>query len=115
MKEEQVRLYFQAGDALFERNWPYAWSLHQSPDSKVRNKTGIASLPAPSDGERVAALGGWHIGVSPFSDRKSQAMQFIRFVTSYDTQKKMVLQMGWNPGRINLYDDPDILQHITGN
>jgi multiple sugar transport system substrate-binding protein len=110
MKEEQVRLYFQAGDALFERNWPYAWSLHQSPDSKVRNKTGIASLPAPSDGERVAALGGWHIGVSPFSDRKSQAMQFVRFVTSYETQKKMVLQMGWNPGRINLYDDPDILQ-----
>jgi multiple sugar transport system substrate-binding protein len=110
MKEEQVRLYFQAGDALFERNWPYAWALHQSPGSKVRNKTGIASLPAPSGGERAATLGGWHIGLSPFSDRKPQAMQFIRFVTSYATQKKIVLQMGWNPGRVDLYDDPDILQ-----
>jgi multiple sugar transport system substrate-binding protein len=110
MKEEQVRLYFQAGDALFERNWPYAWSLHQSPASKVRNKIGMAPLPAPSNGERVATLGGWHIGLSRFSDRKPEAMKFVRFITSYETQKKIVLQMGWNPGLVDLYDDPDILR-----
>jgi len=110
MKEEQVRLYFQAGNALFERNWPYAWSLHQSPASKIRNKIGIAPLPAPVDGERVSTLGGWHIGLSRFSDRKPQALKFIRFVTSYDTQKKIMQRMGWNPGREDLYDAPDILK-----
>jgi multiple sugar transport system substrate-binding protein len=111
MKEEQVRLYFQAGNALFERNWPYAWALHQGPASKVKNQIGLAPLPAPSDGERVAALGGWHIGLSRFSDRKPQAVQLIRFITSYDTQKKIMLRMGWNPGREDLYDDPDVLRH----
>jgi len=110
MKEEQVRLYFQAGNALFERNWPYAWALHQGPASKVKNKIGLAPLPAPSDGERVAALGGWHIGLSRFSDRRQQAVRLIRFITSYDTQKKIMSRMGWNPGREDLYDDPDVLQ-----
>ena len=105
-----MRLYFQAGNALFERNWPYAWSLHQSPASKVKNKIGMAPLPAPPDGERVSTLGGWHIGLSRFSDRKHQAMKFIRFITSYDTQKKIMSRMGWNPGREDLYDDPDVLK-----
>jgi multiple sugar transport system substrate-binding protein len=110
MKEEQVRLYFQAGNALFERNWPYAWALHQSAASKVKNKIGLAPLPAPSDGDRVATLGGWHIGLSRFSDRKQQAVKLIRFITSYDTQKKIMSRMGWNPGRQDLYDDPAVLQ-----
>lgn len=110
MKEEEVRLYFQAGNALFERNWPYAWALHQSPASPVRNKVGLAPLPAPPQGRRVTTLGGWHIGLSRFSDYKPQAMKFIRFITSHETQKKIMMRMGWNPGRADLYDDPEILQ-----
>jgi len=110
MKEEQVRLYFQAGNALFERNWPYAWALHQRPDSKVKDQIGMAPLPAPPGGERVSTLGGWHIGLSRFSDHKRQALKFIRFVTSYDTQKKIMSRMGWNPGREDLYNDPDVLK-----
>jgi len=109
MKEEEVRLYFQAGNALFERNWPYAWALHQSAASPVRNKIGIAPLPAPADGGRVSTLGGWHIGLSRFSDCRPQAVKFIRFITSYETQKKLMMRMGWNPGRADLYDDPEIL------
>jgi multiple sugar transport system substrate-binding protein len=110
MKEEQVRLYFQAGNALFERNWPYAWSLHQSPASKVKNRVGMAPLPAPPDGGRVSTLGGWHIGISRFSERKRPSLEFLRFVTSYDTQKKILSRMGWNPGREDLYEAQDILK-----
>ena len=50
MREEQTRLAFQDGGALFERNWPYAWALHQQPGSPVRGKTGVALPPAPSGG-----------------------------------------------------------------
>ena len=109
MKEEEVRLYFQAGNALYERNWPYAWSLHQETASKVANHVGMAPLPAPSDGGPVSALGGWHIGLSRFSDRKPQALRLIQFITSYDSQKKIMSRMGWNPGREDLYADPEIL------
>lgn len=109
MKEEEVRLYFQAGNALFERNWPYAWSLHQNPASKVKNRIGMAPLPSSPGGKSVSTLGGWHIGLSRFSEHKHQALDLIRFITSYDTQKKIMLRMGWNPGREDLYDDPDVL------
>ena len=45
MTEEEVRRYFQQGNALFERNWPYAWALHEAEGSAVRGKVGH-SAPA---------------------------------------------------------------------
>ncbi|MFP4013696.1 MAG: ABC transporter substrate-binding protein [Chitinispirillaceae bacterium] len=110
MKEEEVRMTFQSGNALFERNWPYAWGLHNSKDSPVRDKVGIAPLPAFDDHESAATLGGWHAVVSTYTDVPEQAVQFVKFITSYDVQKEMVLNMGWNPGRSDLYTDEDILK-----
>ena len=83
MKEEEVRRFFQRGNAVFERNWPYAWKLHQSDDSPVKGKIGIAPLPHFIGGESASTLGGWHIGISCYSDRKSRAWQMLEFITSY--------------------------------
>jgi multiple sugar transport system substrate-binding protein len=109
LKEEEVRIFFQKGQALFERNWPYAWKLHQSDGSKVKGKTGIAPLPGPAPGQSVSTLGGWHIAISRFSDAKGAALKFVKYITSYEGQKKMVLLLGWNPGRRDLYEDKSIL------
>jgi len=110
MKEEAVRMQFQRGDALYERNWPYAWPLHQSQGSAVRGKTGVCGVPGPQEGQSAATLGGFHIGISRFTDVKAEALQFVKFITSYRNQKRMVLQLGWNPARQDLYNDPDILK-----
>ena len=110
MQEEETRLLFQTGGALFARNWPYAWALHQSQESPVRGKIGVTLPPAPPGGERTSSLGGWHIGVSAFSDAKPLAMAFVQYVCSYPVQKRMVLRLGWNPGRRDLYTDAEILQ-----
>jgi trehalose/maltose transport system substrate-binding protein len=112
MREEQTRVYFQEGDALFERNWPYAWKLHQAQGSAVKDKTGMASLPAPPSGQSVSTLGGWHIGISRFSDDKEKALAFVEYVASYKSQKKMVLEVGWNPGRQDLYRDREVLEKM---
>ena len=109
MREEQARLFFQRGDALYERNWPYAWSLHQSPESKVRQKIGIAPFPGMNRNDSVSTLGGWHIGISRFSNVKREAREFVKYVVSERGQKKMVLRLGWNPGRQDLYRDPEVL------
>ncbi len=108
MKEEEARAFFQSGKALFERNWPYAWPLHQRADSAVRGKTLICPLPRPAGGGPVSTLGGWHIGVSRFSDKKAAALAFVRHVTSRKTQAQLALRLGWNPGRKELYEDVEI-------
>jgi len=110
MKEEETRTFFQAGNALFERNWPYAWALHQGPESEVRGKIAVAPLPAPRNGESVSTLGGWHIGISKFSDVRPRALRLVEFITSYETQKRLLLRLGWNPGRKDLYSDPEVLE-----
>ena len=109
MKEEEVRRWFQRGSALFERNWPYAWKLHQSDDSPVKGKVAVAPLPHFDDHQSASALGGWHIGMSRYSDDKAKAWELIRFFVSYQTQKKLALNLGWNPGRSDIYNDPEVL------
>jgi multiple sugar transport system substrate-binding protein len=108
MKEEEVRSSFQRGNAAFERNWPYAWKLHESDDSPVRGKVGIACLPHFDGNKSVSTLGGWHVGISRHSDAKDKAWELVKYITSYQTQKELVLNLGWNPGRKDVYDDEDI-------
>ncbi len=112
MKEEETRLAFENGNALYERNWPYAWALHNKEGSRVNGKVAVALLPRGQNGQHAAALGGWHIGISKFSDAKAEAMMFLKFVLSYATQKKLALNLGWNPGRSDLYEDADVRKRM---
>jgi multiple sugar transport system substrate-binding protein len=112
MDEEQVRRSFQQGNALFERNWSYAWALHQSEGSQVKGKVGIAPLPRGTGGSSASALGGWHIGMSRHSDAKNKAWDFIQHVSSYRVQKGLACELGWNPGREDVYNDPDVLRQL---
>jgi multiple sugar transport system substrate-binding protein len=110
MKEEEVRSLFQAGNALFERNWPYAWGLHQSPESQVRGRVGIGLLPRGEAGPHTAALGGWHVGISKSSDDKQASWKLAEFIVSRRVQLGFALNLGWNPARKDLYDAPELLE-----
>ena len=44
-KEEDSRRLFTEGQAVFLRNWPYAWSMAEGEGSKIRGLAGIAPLP----------------------------------------------------------------------
>jgi multiple sugar transport system substrate-binding protein len=111
MKEEEVRAFFQGGSALFERNWPYAWGLHQEESSPVKGKVGIALLPRFQDGRHAAALGGWHAGISSASDAKEPAWRLLRYIVSREVQLGFTLKLGWNPARRDLYGSPSIREH----
>ncbi|HET6468377.1 MAG TPA: ABC transporter substrate-binding protein, partial [Geminicoccaceae bacterium] len=43
--EEESRGVWQSGNAVFMRNWPYAWALGNAPDSPIKDKIGVAALP----------------------------------------------------------------------
>jgi len=112
MKEEEVRLFFQNGNALFERNWPYAWPLHEAQGSPVRGLTAIAPVPSFAPGSGVSTLGGWHAGISRYSDAKPESFRFLCFLGSYAAQKRLAVGLGWSPGRMDVYDDPEVLARL---
>ncbi len=108
--EEQSRAVFQSGDAVFMRNWPYAWKLANSKGSPVRGKVGIAPLPmGGAHGRHVATLGGWQLAVSKYSKVKKQAISLVKYLTSEQEQKRRAIQGGYNPTYPALYKDKDVL------
>jgi multiple sugar transport system substrate-binding protein len=100
--EEGSRIAFQDGGALFLRNWTYAYSRLNGHDSRVAGKVGVAALPGPS------ALGGWNVALSSCSTRRATARDFIKFLTSEDSERTFFTQAGFAPGRNALYDDPEL-------
>jgi multiple sugar transport system substrate-binding protein len=102
MAEPEALQAFQAGDAAFMRNWPYAWALAQAEDSPVRNRVGVAPLPA-------ATLGGWHLAVSRHSRHPDLAAQLVLYLTSAPVQKQRAIEASLYPTRPALYQDPEIL------
>lgn len=112
MQEEEVRQSFQRGNALFERNWLYAWRLHQRDGSPVRGKVGMTALPHVPGVPTAATLGGWHFGISKYSDAKTQAWQLAAFLLSRETQTKLLLQLGWYSCRKDVYRGPDVRRKV---
>lgn len=117
MKEEQVRLYFQDGNALFERNWPYAWKRHASDeDSSVKGKFAVAPLPAFIIGQGRSTLGGWHLAMSEFSNDKETAWKFMEFANSHEMQLKLALARGNAPALKSPYQTKELMHdypHFT--
>jgi trehalose/maltose transport system substrate-binding protein len=107
--EEDARGVFQSGNAVFMRNWPYAWSLAQSSDSPVRGKIGIAPLPASEEGRSSAALGGWQLAASRYSRHPEAAASLALYLTSAAEQKRRAIEGSFNPTRQELYHDPEIV------
>lgn len=109
-EEEETRHIFQEGHAVFCRNWPYLWSLAQAEQSPVKGKIGIIPLPY-KEGEKVSScLGGWGFGISKFSKHKNACIKFIKYITSYESQKKLHFKSGIVPTRKALFEDEDILK-----
>ena len=105
-QEEDARGVWHAGNAAFMRNWPYAYSTSQ--DSEDIPGFDVAPLPAGESGVSAATLGGWHIGVSRYSDQPEAAAAFARYMTSVENQKFYMLDTTNPPGATELYDDPDL-------
>jgi trehalose/maltose transport system substrate-binding protein len=112
--EEEARGVFQSGNAVFMRNWPYAWALSQSADSPVKGKVGVAPLPnGGAPGEHSAGvLGGWQLAVSRYSHNKDAAIDLIRYLTSAQEQKRRAIQYSYNPTIAAVYKDPEVLAAV---
>jgi len=108
--EEASRGVFQTGNAVFMRNWPYAWTLAQGESSPIRGKVGVIALPkGGAKGTHAGTLGGWQLAVSRYSRHRAEAIDLVRYLTSAQVQKERAIRGAYNPTIIDLYKDRDIL------
>ena len=109
--EEDARGVFQNGNAMFMRNWPYAWALSQTADSPIKGKVGVIPLPqGGAGGKHAATLGGWQLAVSKYSKVPAAAADLVMFMTSEAIEKERAIKGSYNPTRPALYKDKDVLE-----
>lgn len=108
--EEEARGVFQSGNAVFMRNWPYAWALAEAEGSEIRGNVGVAALPrGGEEGKNTGTLGGWQLAVSRYSTNAEAAADLVRYLTSHDEQKRRAIVGAYNPTIATLYEDEEVL------
>ena len=108
-QEEESRGVWQTGNAVFMRNWPYAYALGNGDDSAVKGKFAVAPLPTATDGDQPSStLGGWNLAVSKYSDDQEAAIALVKFLASPEVQKQRAIQLSNLPTVAALYDDAEV-------
>jgi trehalose/maltose transport system substrate-binding protein len=108
--EEDARGMFQSGNAVFMRNWPYAWSLLNDPSTAVAGKVGVIVIPPSANGGKSSGvLGGWSMTVSKYSKHKKYAADLIKFLTS-KSQQRLRAKYSYAPAFKSLFKDSEVLK-----
>ncbi|MCX7783625.1 MAG: ABC transporter substrate-binding protein [Meiothermus sp.] len=110
-REEDSRGVWQAGNAAFMRNWPYAFALGNSADSPIRGKFDVTVLPRGTgpNAANAATFGGHSLAVSRFSKNPRVAADLAIYMTSVQVQSQRAV-LGYNPTRPSVYKDQAVLR-----
>jgi trehalose/maltose transport system substrate-binding protein len=106
-QEEDSRNVFQAGNAAFMRNWPYAYALGNAEDSPIAGQFGWVPLPEGAE-RRAACLGGWQIAVSQYSDNVEASAEVAKYMASYEQQLRRLILQRQLPSMPSVYDAPEV-------
>ncbi len=120
-EEEESRMVWDEGNAIFSRNWPYQYRLslnntflNGSQDSYLGTNEsvfGVSPLPTINDSKDypVSCLGGWHLAINAFSEHQEEAKKFIKWLVEEDQQ--VTFSLGYEdfyPTRSSAYDNAAI-------
>ncbi|GIH74720.1 ABC transporter substrate-binding protein [Planobispora longispora] len=108
-KEEESRLAFQEGRLAFARNWPHAYG--PATQSDIGEKFAVTRLPG-LDGPGSSSLGGANLALSAYSKRQKSAVEFIRYFTGLENQRRVLTEGSFPPVWTELYDDPALIERF---
>lgn len=70
----------------------------------------LPALPsADEQTEAIACVDGWAVGISKYSDNKEAALEFLKYIGSYEEQLRLATQNANSPTIAAIYDDPAYL------
>lgn len=113
--EQQSLNPFAAGNAVSNRNWSYAIAETGTEDGFGEN-LGVMTRPYAvsqqeaeyeGTGGTVAALGGWNLAVSPFSERQDQALQVLEAFATEEVMLTVFELGGYLPPNLDLVAEAD--------
>ncbi|WP_051172802.1 ABC transporter substrate-binding protein [Microbacterium indicum] len=110
MVEDDARALFQAGDAVYMHNWPYAIPLlegQDGEDSAVADDFAVAALPGFDGNTGVGALGGLNNAVSSLSDTPDIAEEFVTWAATDADAQKILLDNSLPATLLSTYDGVD--------
>lgn len=100
-------VYANENDAVFLRGWVGYHKHHRgalNDTSKIKYMK-IAPLPHFKDKKTSSVFGGWSLMISKFSDRKEEALKFLKFVFLPENQKILYEEGGYLPINDVVYRD----------
>ncbi|MBG0828286.1 ABC transporter substrate-binding protein [Planomonospora sp. ID67723] len=108
-KEEESRLAFQEGRLAFARNWPHAYG--PAAQSELAGRFAVTRLPGLR-GPGSSSLGGVNLALSAYSKRQKSAVEFIRYFTGLENQRRVLAEGSFPPVWAELYDDPVLIKRF---
>ena len=109
--EDDARNLFQSGNAVFMRNWPYAYGLGQAEDSAIRDQFAVTTLPSGEPGgDSASCLGGQSFAVSAYSEHPEEAAQVALYLASYPVQELRAVEGSFSGTMSDLYTDEDVIE-----
>lgn len=106
-RETESYFHFVNNQDLFLRGWPgfYEWYRKNVKDEDVSNIYLKAPMPHFRGGKRASIIGGWNLMMSKYSTKKSEVIEFIKYLLSYEQQIIFYEVGGYLPIQKSIYSD----------
>ena len=103
--EGETHTNFEQGNAVFARNWPYAFGRINTKQEGVKltvDQVGVAPLP------NGGSVGGWLLGINKNTKNMDGVWSFLKFAAGQEGQKIMSTQGSYLPGYNALLKDSEV-------
>ena len=109
-EEESSRRAFEAGNATFMRNWPYAYALGK--ESNIADDFEVAKFPGFAGNEGAGVVGGYNLGISAYTDNPDGSLALAEFLVTAPVQKEMFVKATLPAVATAVYKDPTVEREI---
>jgi len=109
MELDTGRAIFTSGNAIYHRNWNYAYASSQA-NPKLVGKVGVSLTPHFSGFGSAVCAGGWQYVVNQYSNHQAAAIELATFMGSAKTQVFKALHTGNSPAFMAANNDPQVVK-----
>lgn len=105
---DDLSTFFTSEQAAIVFNWPFQYARATAAESQL-DATVLGNAIIPGIAVPSASIDGSEgFAINKFSQNKEAAKEWLRFVTSADVQRRMVLEEGWLPVSSSLLQDEEV-------